>query len=149
MFCKLKLKNGVETIAEMSDDDAADIIECINKDKVSLECLGDIPLKVISSNDEYKYSDVIDLTELNIHTSSLEDVYMLLFDLGLDNNIHTIDELYEFCKKQIENHNDCSVVLKSIEDNEQCAYFGYNIEIASNKEAKPLYSIEKMIEYIL
>lgn len=101
--------------------------------------------------DKWKPSQIVKVEEFCDFTGkkSLEKTYNCLSEHNLDYDIHTEEEMREFCLYHIKQENFCAHTLLSIEENSGCEYFGFDMTGWSDANAKPFYCAEDMIEYVI
>lgn len=145
-FYKMNIadKGNTKTIiAKLSDDSASEIIDILpglNKENVNKGFTD------IEAN-RWLYSQVEDLEELNLYTSSLDEVYEMLFEMSLTyNSIETRETLIDYVIDNIKKGFKVAPILESLEDNPGTDYFEFDLMGWSNNSAEPIYSIEEMIE---
>ncbi len=101
--------------------------------------------------DKWEPSQIIKVQTFGGLTSedALSQTYSCLNDCGLGYDIHTEDEMREFCLYHIKQGNYCAHTLLSIEENPGCEYFGFDMAGWSDAEAEPFFCAEDMIEYVI
>lgn len=92
-----------------------------------------------------KVEDFCDFTGEDL----FEQTYNCLSEHNLIDEIHTEEEMREFCLYHIKQGNFCAHTLLSIEGNPGCEYFGFDMTGWSDADAKPFYCVEDMIEYVI
>lgn len=103
--------------------------------------------------DKWKPSQIIKVENFcNFATTteeSLERTYNCLSEHNSIDDIHTEEEMREFCLYHIKQGNFCAHTLLSIEGNPGCEYFGFDMTGWSDADAEPFYCAEDMIEYVI
>lgn len=135
-------------IAKMREDVAGEIVSfLLNKDGKAQ--LSTTDFTDIEAN-KWLYSQIKNLKELNLHTSSLDEVYEMLFEMSLTyNSIETRETLIDYVIDNIKKGFKVAPLLESLEDNPGTDYFEFDLTGWSNNSAEPIYSIEEMIEACL
>lgn len=102
--------------------------------------------------DEWEPSQIVKVEEfcdLTTEKSFLERTYSCLSEHNLIDEIHTEEEMREFCLYHIKQGNFCAHTLLSVEENSGCEYFGFDMTGWSDADAEPFYCAEDMIEYVI
>ena len=91
--------------------------------------------------DKWNPSQIVKIEEFgNLTTEdSLERTYNCLSEHNLNCDIHTEEEMREFCLYHIKQGNFCAHTLLSVEENPGCEYFGFDMTGWSDANAKPFY----------
>lgn len=97
----------------------------------------------IKNNDSQKVT-IVDLAK-----EDLEEAYTCLSEHNLIDEIHTEEEMREFCLYHIKQGNFCAHTLLSVEENPGCEYFGFDMAGWSDADAEPLLCAEDMIECVI
>lgn len=101
---------------------------------------------------EWEPSQIIKIEEfcdLTTEALFLERTYNCLSEHNLNYDIHTEEEMREFCLYHIKQGNFCAHTLLSVEGNPGCEYFGFDMTGWSDADAEPFYCAEDMIEYVV
>lgn len=101
--------------------------------------------------DKWNPSQIVNIEEFGDLTTedSLEQTYNCLSEHNLDYDIHTEEEIREFCLYHIKQGNFCAHTLLSVEENLGCEYFGFDMTGWSDADAEPFSCAEDMIEYVI
>lgn len=101
--------------------------------------------------DKWEPSQIVKIKEFGDLTTedSLEQTYSCLSEHNLIDDIHTEEEMREFCLYHIKQGNFCAHALLSVEENPGCEYFGFDMIGWSDADAEPFYCAEDMIEYVV
>lgn len=101
--------------------------------------------------DKWNPSQIVKIEEFGDLTTedSLEQTYNCLSEHNLDYDIHTEEEIREFCLYHIKQGNFCAHPLLSVEENLGCEYFGFDMTGWSDADAEPFSCAEDMIEYVI
>lgn len=101
--------------------------------------------------DKWKPSQIVNVEEFCDFTEeeSLEQTYSCLSEHNLIDDIHTEEEMREFCLYHIKQGNLCANTLLSVEENLGCEYFGFDMTGWSDAEAEPFFCAEDMIESVI
>lgn len=101
--------------------------------------------------DKWNPSQIVKIEEFGDLTTedSLEQTYNCLWEHNLDYDIHTEEEIREFCLYHIKQGNFCAHTLLSVEENPGCEYFGFDMTGWSDADAEPFSCAEDMIEYVI
>lgn len=101
--------------------------------------------------DKWKPSQIVKIEEFGDLTTeeSLEQTYNCLSEHDLIDDIHTEEEMREFCLYHIKQGNFCAHTLLSVEENWGCEYFGFDMAGWSDADAEPFPCAEDMIEYVI
>lgn len=99
----------------------------------------------------WKPSQIVKIEEFCDLTTeeSLERTYSCLSEYNLIDDIHTEEEMREFCLYHIKQGNFCAHTLLSVEENLGCKYFGFNMTGWSDADAEPFPCAEDMIESVI
>lgn len=100
--------------------------------------------------DEWEPSQIVKIEEFGDLTGeeSLERTYNCLSEHNLIDDIHTEEEMREFCLYHIKQGHFCAHTLLSVEENLGCEYFGFDMTGWSDADAEPFSCAEDMIEYV-
>lgn len=101
--------------------------------------------------DKWEPSQIVKIEEFcDLTTESLLNrTYNCLAENNLGDDIHTEEEMREFCLYHIRQGNFCAHTLLSVEENLGCEYFGFDMTGWSDADAEPFFCAEDMIEYNL
>lgn len=101
--------------------------------------------------DKWEPSQIVETEEFCDLTTeeSLEQTYTCLSEHNLIDEIHTEEEMREFCLYHIKQGNFCAHTLLSVEENPGCEYFGFDMAGWSDADAEPLLCAEDMIECVI
>lgn len=101
--------------------------------------------------DKWEPSQIVKVEEFGDLTTedSLERTYNCLSEQNLIDEIHTEEEMREFCLYHIKQGNFCANTLLSVEENLGCEYFGFDMTGWSDAEAEPFFCAEDMIESVI
>lgn len=101
--------------------------------------------------DKWEPSQIIKIEEFGDFTAEdlFERTYNCLSEHNLDYDIHTEEEIREFCLYHIKQGNFCAHTLLSVEENPGCEYFGFDMTGWSDADAEPFSCAEDMIEYVI
>lgn len=101
--------------------------------------------------DKWETSQIVETEEFCDLTTeeSLERTYNCLSEHNLIDDIHTEEEMREFCLYHIKQGNLCAHTLLSVEENLGCEYFGFDMTGWSDAEAEPFFCAEDMIESVI
>lgn len=101
--------------------------------------------------DKWEPSQIVKVEEFGDLTTeeSLEQTYNCLSEHDLIDDIHTEEEMREFCLYHIKQGNLCANTLLSVEENLGCEYFGFDMTGWSDAGAEPFPCAEDMIGYVI
>ncbi len=80
---------------------------------------------------------------------SLEEMFDIILEEGLSNDIHTNDSIRQYAARMIEEGNFCEKLVSSIEEDAKADYFCHDNTAGSNVPATAIYTKQDMMECVL